>query len=205
MCACIFIPAVKRYPDEWWAQFGALVSAGCMIETSTPINPTTATDLFQTVTTTYSYLKDVQTMSSSIGDVFGLTDHDPNEFIRSGGYKSKPRWFKGLMKSMLRPTGLTGYYETFTPSIAGLDDSNSKYAKRSRKILNRIDREGLKFSDLYGENSIWDAFTTPLGVQSKYDWYNQNASPATLLPKRKDPKTKKQKKEMYKPFFSEMI
>lgn len=205
MCAWIFIPAVKRYPDEWWAQFGALVSAGCMIETSTPINPTTATDLFQTVTTTYSYLKDVQTMSTSIGDVFGLSGHDPHEYIRSGGYKSKPRWFKGVMKSLLKPTGLTGYYETFTPSIAGLDDPTSKFAKRSNKILNRIDRRGLQFSDFYGDNSIWNALTTPLGVQSKYDWYNQNASPATWLPKRKNPKTKKQKQEMNKPFFSEMI
>lgn len=121
MCAWLFIPPVRKYPDDWWRQFALLVGMGCAIETATPVNPGTALDLMQTVSTTYSYVKDVEQMLTSAADVFGLSSHSPQEYIASGPYKDKPRWFRGLLKSMLRPTGITGYYETFTPAIPGLD------------------------------------------------------------------------------------
>lgn len=34
-------------------------------------------------------------------------------------------------------------------------------------------------------------FATPLGAQSKYDWYNNNTWPASWLPSRKEKKKKK--------------
>lgn len=158
-----------------------LVSMGCAIETATPVNPGTVLDLMSTVSTTYSYVKDVQSISSSMGDVFGWSGHDPNEYIASGPYKNKTRFFRGVMKAMMRPTGLTGYYETFTPSIPGIDDPSSYYAIRQKHSWSNV------LSDNYDTEDLFNVFTTPLGVQSKYDWYNHNTWPATMIPGRKDP------------------
>lgn len=189
MCGFIFIPRVREYPDEWWSQFMALVSMGCAIETATPVNPTTALDLMSTVSTTYSYVKNVQSISGQLADLFGFSGHAPTEYVKSGAYKNKPRWFRDVMKVFMKPTGLTGYYETFTPTIPGLDDPiKSKDYQRDSQAYNQIASHGIwDYATSNRMMNIFDLFSTPLGIQSKYDWYNHNAWPATWLPGRKDP------------------
>lgn len=199
LCTYIFIPKVREYPDEWMYQYLALISMGAGVETATPINPVTILDLATTVTTTYAFAKDMAALMPYIGDMLGLTGHDLDEFVRSGAYKNKPRWFRDIMK-LTKWTGVGGFYESFTPAIPGIDDpKKSTYIKENAKRIDRLENNGFPY--MLSPDGIYDMYrigTTPLGLQSKYDWYQGNTFPATLLPKRKDPNAPKTYKKKHK-------
>lgn len=164
----VLSPLAKKYPDNWWYAFLRLVMAGAMIETATMINPMTVLDLITTVTTAESFLEDLLSFFSASAEVMGLSDKDVNEYVQHGSpYTGKPRWFKYLMKMALRPTGLTGYYETFAPTIPGLDNPDSKEMKQE-----------------YTYDHFWDYITTK-GMNSKYNYYQRTVFPGTLLPSSK--------------------
>lgn len=161
-------PLAKKYPENWWWAFLRLVAAGAMIETATMINPMTALDLITTVTTAESFLEDLLSFFSASAEVIGLSDKDVNEYVQHGSpYTGKPRWFKYLMKMALRPTGITGYYETFAPTIPGLDNPKSKEMKQVGTYDN-----------------FWD-YITAKGMNSKYNYYQRSVFPGTLLPSSK--------------------
>lgn len=187
-----FIPLVRKLPDSWLAHFGLLVSMGCMIETSTMVLPTTVLDLATTVTTTYSFVKDQYRFFQLFGDITGFEKGNSDSYVKSGAYKNKPKWFRDIMK-ISKVTGAGGYYETFTPAIEGLDNpKKSDDVKQNVERRKRLEKGGIPYaSTMDGMYDMYKYATTPLGMQSKYDWYNGNAFPANLLPSRKDKSEKK--------------
>lgn len=186
-------------PEEWWSYALTHIVTGCAIESSTPISPTTVLDLFNTVTTIYSFIKDVSRFTNYTKQMLGLSDDDITDNVTSGGYKYKPIWFRDLMKIVMKPTGLTGYYETFTPSIEGLDSKKSKYLKPSIAAKTRLKNNDIDYMlSGKGLKDIQEAYTTPMGPKGKLNWYMSNAFPATMLPKVNED-NKKNKKGIKKP------
>lgn len=160
IAATLLVPLVEDYPDEWWSWALLFLTGGMAIELTSMFAITTVLDLMTSVTTSYSFIIKVLQFPIKMFN-YATGNSDPEKNITNGAYKHKPALLKDFSETVLAPTGIAGYYKTFSPSIPGLDTKTVKGQK--------VPLEG--------------RWATPEGAKSSYGYYNQNVFPATLIPK----------------------
>ena len=179
----------KRVPDDWLAWAVEQVLVGCAIETATPVNITTISDLLTSVTTINDYLQSVYIPFQYMGNWIGVLDYDSDKYITQKAYKNKPKWFRDALRSIfLRPTGLAGAYETFAPVIPGIDnpekERTEKTVKKYDKFIRTFKSGGYDYPNtLEGIQAVYDMLLTNEGVKSNVGYYVGKVTPATLVPK----------------------
>lgn len=202
MLSSLFTLAAKKDPDDWWMSALALIFARVSIEISSPISLNTVSDLWTSVTVCQKLLDNYLSIFKKMSILFGYGDHEPDEIIKSGSYKGNPYWFKSFLESsgmlFLDPDmwAATGYYRTFTPVIPDVTESKyNKYVKKQSSAIRNI--ENNDFSYIFSKEGLSDfgnIIATPMGVQSKFDYYHKNVQPATMLPDIKEKKDRKKSK-----------
>lgn len=196
---------VRKFPDALWPRMLALIFGGAAIELATPFSMQTLSDIYKNLTVCQQVLDQHLEFFQTCATLMNLTNKDPYAEVERYAYKGNPLWFKIAMKngglvnsdvSMLK-----GYYETFAPSIPGLTSGkHNEYVKRQQNAIDAIKsgRVGIHKDPIEYTKTMSDILSTPLGVNGKYSYYNNNVWPMTMLPSldpKKDSSKSKDKKK----------
>lgn len=120
--------------DNYWMFLLNAVLMRSGIERITMYNPQTVSDLVTSITTLTSASSKILGSLEVLGDFLGVTDHDPDEIIKSdSAYKGYKRSYRATMNAM-SIFGTAGWFATMPKSLGGggakaLDKSTSWYAK----------------------------------------------------------------------------
>lgn len=180
---------VRKFPDDLWPRMLALIFGGSAMELATPFSIQTVSDIWKNLTVCQQVLDQHLEFFQTCATLINLTDKDPYAEVERYAYKGNPLWFKIAMKngglvnsdvSMLK-----GYYETFAPVIPGLTDGkHNKYVQRQQNSINAISSGKVSIYKDPAEylKTLMNITSTPLGVNGKYQYYNNNVWPMTELP-----------------------
>lgn len=191
----------KEYPDDWWRMALTLVLLGASVEmASMGFMLSTVFDLISTVTTIKKWIDDVSGLVGDIARITGIgTDKKLTDPVGANSpYSNKPYWFKMLLERILAPTGITGVYRTFTPQIEGLDDPEKIPADKlesQHRIQDLIKNDPASIFTPQGLNDLYNGYTSSMGAESSYRYYQENVFPANLAPSLKSSDKEKEKKK----------
>lgn len=193
----------NEYPDDWWRMAATVIFLGAGIEmASMGFVLGTVFDLISTVTTIKKWIDDVSGLVGDVARATGIgTEKKLTDYVGANSpYSNKPYWFKMLMERILAPTGVTGVYRTFTPQIEGLDKEGTipkEKLEAQHRVQDLLKNDPVSIFTSQGLSDFYEGYTSSMGAESTYRFYQGNVFPATLAPslKSSDDEEKKKKKE----------
>ena len=198
----------NEYPDDWWRMALTVIFLGAGIEmASMGFVLGTVFDLISTVTTIKKWIDDVSGLVGDVARATGIgTEKKLTDYVGANSpYSNKPYWFKMLMERILAPTGVTGVYRTFTPYIEGLDKEGTipkEKLEAQHRVQDIIKNDPMSIFTSQGLSDFYEGYTSSMGAESTYRFYQGNVFPATLAPslnssdKEKEKKKKEEKRDL---------
>ena len=198
----------NEYPDDWWRMAATVIFLGAGIEmASMGFVLGTVFDLISTVTTIKKWIDDVSGLVGDVARATGIgTEKKLTDYVGANSpYSNKPYWFKMLMERILAPTGVTGVYRTFTPYIEGLDKEGTipkEKLEAQHRVQDLLKNDPASIFTSQGLSDFYEGYTSSMGSESSYRFYQGNVFPATLAPslnssdKEKEKKKKEEKRDL---------
>ena len=198
----------NEYPDDWWRMAATVIFLGAGIEmASMGFVLGTVFDLISTVTTIKKWIDDVSGLIGDVARATGIgTEKKLTDYVGANSpYSNKPYWFKMLMERILAPTGVTGIYRTFTPQIEGLDKEGTipkEKLEAQHRVQDLLKNDPVSIFTSQGLSDFYEGYTSSMGSESTYRFYQGNVFPATLAPslnssdKEKEKKKKDEKRDL---------